>query len=256
MSLCIKGCGRASTRRGMCHSHYETHRTRQRAYGKWETLYVDTVEVRTHILYLQSQGMGTRRIADLAGVARNNVREVLTPRTGREPSAKMLRRNAEKILAVRPEPALGAAVDACGTVRRLRALVAIGWTQSELCRRLEMLPGNGCRIFRGEQTHVTAATAARAKQIYDELAMSTGPSDRARTHAKTRKWAPPLAWDDDDIDNPQARPDLGERKTVPWEEKYREMREVLGLTQEQIAARLGIERESLLRQLDRHGVAS
>lgn len=256
MNVCAKGCGRAATRRGLCHSCYETHRTRQKAYGRWETLYVDAEEARQHIIMLKACGLGDRRIAELAGVARNNVREVLTGRAGRGRSERLLRRNAEAILAVRPDPAPGTAVSSCGTVRRLRALVAIGWTQSTLCDRLGVLPGNGCRIFRGEQDYVSQLTAERVRKLYDELAMLPGPSDRARSHAKKRKWAPPLAWDDDTIDLPDAKPQNGISRTVHWTEKYAEMRDVLGLSQAEIAARLGVKYASLQRQLDRHGISA
>lgn len=246
-------CDRTATRRGLCHSHYETHRTRQKAYGRWETLYVDAEPVRQHILTLKAHGMGYRRIADLAGVARNNVREVITGRPGRDRSAKLLRRNAEAILAVTPDPAPGTRVDACGTVRRLRALVAIGHTQNSLCQRLGVLPGNGCQIFRGQRTWVTAATAQRVAALYGELAMTPGPSGRARNHAALNGWAPPLAWDEDTIDNPSAGPEFGERRRVPFDERYSELRE-LGFSDDDIAARLGVKPESLERQLIRYGI--
>lgn len=256
MNVCTKGCGRAATRRGLCHSHYETHRTRQKAYGRWETLYVDAEEARQHILMLKSRGLGDRRIAELAGIARNNVREVLTGRPGRGRSERLLRRNAEAILAVNPDPAPGTAVSSCGSVRRLRALVAIGWTQSALCDRLGVLPGNGCRIFRGEQDYVSQLTADRVKELYDQLSMRPGPSDRARSHAEKRNWAPPLAWDDETIDDPEARPEVGERRTVHWTEKYHELRHHVGLTDDEIAQRFGVEFASLQRQLDRYGITA
>lgn len=251
---CIK-CGRVyrPLRRSLCHSCYETNRTRQKAYGRWETMYVGTEEVRQHILMLKASGLGDRRIAELAGVARNNVREVLTGRPGRSRSERMLRRNADAILAVQADPAPGANVDACGTVRRLRALVAIGYTQSDLCERLGLLPGNGCQLFRGEREFVTAATAGRVAELYDDLAMTPGTSDRARRHATKHRWAPPLAWDDDLIDNPDARPDLGQHQSVSWGERYLEMRE-LGYSDLEILARLNIQAESMLRQLDRYGI--
>lgn len=249
---CIK-CDRKASRRGMCHSCYEVHRTRQKAYGRWETLYVDAAEVRQHILMLKASGMGDRRIAELAGVARNNVREVITGRPGRDRSAKMLRRNANKILAVQPDPAPGTRIDACGTVRRLRALVAIGYTQTDLCARLGLLPGNGCQLFRGQRRFVTAATANRVRQLYDKLAMTPGPSDRARNHARKHRWAPPLAWDDETIDDPNAKPDRGQHEPVAWGERYAEMRD-LGFSDLEILGRLRIQPESMLRQLDRYGI--
>jgi transcriptional regulator with XRE-family HTH domain len=199
--------------------------------------------------------MGDRRIAELAGVPRNSIKEILSGRPGRAPAEKLLGRNAEAILAVEPDPAPGTNVTACGTVRRLRALVAIGYTQSYLCERLGVLPGNGCRIFRGEQDFVTAATAHRVTELFTELSMTPGPSQRSRNHARKNRWAPPLAWDDDLIDDPNATPDLGQREKVTFTDRYLELRE-LGYRDYQIAQRWGIQQESLLRQLDRHGVTA
>jgi hypothetical protein len=66
-------------------------------------------------------------------------------------------------------------------------------------------------------------------------------------------WVPPLAWDDDTIDNPQAKPDLGEKRTIRWDERYLELREI-GLTDVEILHRWGIQPQSLLRQLERYGI--
>ena len=250
---CAKGCGRAATRRGLCHSHYETMRSRQKAYGRWDSLYVDAEPARQHVLALKAAGMGDRRIAELAGVARNNVRDLLTGRRDRSPAQTLLRRNADKIMSVTADPAPGAHVDACGTIRRLRALVAIGHTQTALCSRLGVTPGNGCQLFRGERTWVTAATATKVADLYNQLAMTPGPSGRARRHAHTRGWAPPLAWDDDLIDNPNAQPDLGEKRSMKFDERFLELRD-LGYTDLQIAAKLKVLPESLLRQLDRYSI--
>jgi len=60
---------------------------------------------------------------------------------------------------------------------------------------------------------VRRARAMRA--LYDELwqadpadhGASPGGITRARRYAAERRWAPPQAWDDDTIDNPDAFPD-------------------------------------------------
>ena len=252
MTTCLK-CDREPTRRGMCHNHYEQHRLRQVAYGRGQSSYVGTEEVRRHILMLKAQGMGDRRIAELAGTARNNVREVLRGRTGRGCSQKMLRRNADAILAVEPDIAPGARVDACGTVRRLRALVAIGWTQNELCARIGVMPTNGCQLFLGNRDYVVAATAKRVAEVFDELSMTPGPSQRSRNRARQNRWAPPLAWDDD-IDNPDATPNQGERRALKFDERFLELRE-LGYSDVEILRRWKVKPESLVRQMERYGIS-
>lgn len=263
MSACSKGCGRRASRRGLCSSHYNTRRERDIAYGRWEPVYVDAEPARRHVLALRAAGMGRRRLAELSGVS-DSVISVLVngrPERGTGPSKRITASNAAAILAV-PVPdtrhlAAGARVDITGTTRRLQALVAIGWPQGALCHQLGILPTNGTRLFMPRRGGglVLARTATAVAGLYDRLSLTTGPSQPARLRARRRGWAPPLAWDDDTIDNPNATPDLGERATVTWVERYQELRD-LGLSQDEIARRMGIERESLLRQIERHWVAS
>lgn len=260
MTACSKGCGRRASRRGLCSSHYNTRRERDIAYGRWEPVYVDAEPARRHVLALRAAGMGRRRLAELSGVS-DSVISVLVngrPERGTGPSKRITASNAAAILAV-PVPdtrhlAAGARVDITGTTRRLQALVAAGYTQTDLCARLGITAANSTDLFHA-QGRVLAATALRVHDLYDALSMTAGPSQPARDRAHRMGWAPPLAWDDDTIDNPNATPDLGERATVTWVERYQELRD-LGLSQDEIARRMGIERESLLRQIERHGVAS
>lgn len=142
-----------------------------------------------------------------------------------------------------------------GTSRRLRALCAIGWPQAELARRTGIPTCTISHLVRGDIERTSRRNAALVADLFDRLCITPGPSQWQRRRAEESGWAPPLAWDDDTIDNPAAQPDRGQQRTVPFSERYGELRE-LGLTQAEIAARLGIERESLLRQLDRHGISA
>jgi len=251
---CSKGCGRDATRRGYCHTHYETRRIRDTAYGRWETLYTPAEPVRQHIHTLKAAGMGGRRIAEISGVSRSVIQSLLNGRKiyNHKTSEQILRRNAQAILNVTPDPAPGARINTCGTTRRLQALVAIGYTQTYLAERMGITAANATHLFHGRRA-VNTTTADRAKQIYTELSMTPGPSQRARNHATKHKWAAPLAWDDDTIDDPDTKPDLGDHKPLRWDEKYLELRD-LGFTDAAIADRWGIQLHSLIRQLDRHGI--
>ncbi len=53
---------------------------------------------------------------------------------------------------------------------------------------------------------VRAATAARVAEVYNELWQRQGCSREAAATARSLGWASPLAWDDDEIDHPLARP--------------------------------------------------
>lgn len=101
-----------------------------------------------------------------------------------------------------------------GTVRRLRALVALGWTSTELAGRLG-LTGEGVGLILAGPTTVRHATRVAVEKLYAELSMTVprsrdryrrGVITRTRARAKANGWAPPLAWEDEKLDNPKARP--------------------------------------------------
>ena len=143
--------------------------------------------------------------------------------------------------------------DVTGTERRLRALVASGYSQAQIAREMSTHESWVSRLVNGYDHSVNADTVARVKAVYDRLAMTPGPSDRARRQARARGWAPPLAWDDDEIDNPAAKPDRGAHRPVGFPERYAEMRD-LGFNDLQIVGNLGIQPDSLYRQLLRYNL--
>lgn len=113
-------------------------------------------------------------------------------------------------------------VDCTGVMRRLQALAAIGWSSTELGRRLG-ISGTAVQQFRrGEHPRVKLRSVARIRRLYAELSMTPGPSVITRSRAVRRGWAPPLAWDDEGIDDPTARP-VGFIEPV----RYRNAREKL-----------------------------
>jgi len=247
-------CDRPPTRRGMCHRCYENHRTRQKLYGRWESSRVPAEPIRQHIQALRAAGVGSRRVEQLSGVSRSVIQALMNGRSiyGNQPSKTISAENAQRLLAVEVKPAAGCPVDITGTTRRLQALVAIGYTQADLAARVGITAANATELFRGNRS-VLLSTAIKVQGIYEELSMRPGPSDAARQRAKKLRWAPPLAWDDDTIDNPEAKPDLGERRAVKFDERFLEMRE-LGFSDLEILQRLNVKAKSLMRQLERYGI--
>lgn len=199
---------------GACRER-EAHRSRMIAYGRWQP-FVDAEPVRQHLLGLRAAGVGIKRVATLSGLTTFTIRRVSKPTTDR-----VSRQTANLILAIQAGPAVmagGVMVDATGTRRRLRALAAIGWSFSELGRRLDRkqqfishLAEDGCAL-------VTAATTRRVAELYDQLsgtpAPPSQPATRARRNAEREGWAPPLAWEEDTIDDPAAQPDPGKSKAL------------------------------------------
>lgn len=142
-------------------------------------------------------------------------------------------------------------IDATGTRRRIQALNAIGWDNGRIMKRLGMDPYGSRTLFRGARVHQN--TAAKVARVYDELSMTPGPSVRARLHAQRRGYAPPLAWDDDTIDDPNAVPDLGAPDDdTAWADDVAELIDA-GCSWDEIAKRLGLKPDSLDSKCRRHG---
>jgi transcriptional regulator with XRE-family HTH domain/transposase-like protein len=98
-------------------------------------------------------------------------------------------------------------VDATGTRRRLQALATQGWSQLRLATELGCANSQSVgRILRGDASRVNSRTRDAIAALYDRLAMTPGPSDRARDYARHAGWVPPLDWDDSHLDDPAATP--------------------------------------------------
>lgn len=147
-------------------------------------------------------------------------------------------------------------IDATGTRRRVRALVRIGWPMSELASRLGVSFQN---VFDyTTRDRVRRSTALKVAGLYDELSMLPGPSSSAAKRAASKGWPPPLAFDDDQIDNPAARPADGVRGTVQGyprdldrEQRVLELTRA-GLSAADIALRLRTNKRYVTRVRARH----
>jgi hypothetical protein len=195
-------------------SGYERDRKRRNAYGRSNLIPAEPA--RQHVAALMAQGMGWKRIADTAGVAASVVCKLMYgQRTrGAGPSRRIRKDNAQSLLAVTFSLAPGANTCGIGTARRIQALVTRGWSMSRLAHRIDLLPANFIRLATGS-ADVTVATAERVRALYEDLWNTPPPeseqreriaASRARNHAQRLGWAPPLAWDDDAIDDPTAKP--------------------------------------------------
>lgn len=94
-------------------------------------------------------------------------------------------------------------MSATGTARRIRALLAIGWTHEHLHAATGIATR---RHVKGDKGRVTRRTHEAIAGLYDRLSMTPGPSEQNRARARRLGWVPPLAWDDELIDDPTARP--------------------------------------------------
>lgn len=172
---------------------------------------VPVAPVREHVVGLMAGAVGIERIAEAAQVSRSAVLDVYfgprgAAKAGRErdPLKRTMREsNARRILAVTSDDIDAAVVPAVGTVRRLRALVAIGWTESQLAERLGMQVGNFSRLILGMRERVLIGTYVATCELFSQawaVPLSGSRADAARRLAKRHRWLGPLAWDD--IDDP------------------------------------------------------
>ena len=197
-------------------------RARLSAYDQWRP-FVDAGPVRDHLHTLRRAGIGRRRIAELAGISQSVLANLLYGKSGRVPTRRVRPQTASAILAIQPNSgalAPSTPVDATGSRRRLQALVAVGWNQSQLAARLGMTRGNfGSLMRRGQVTaHTEQAVSRLYDQLWDQAPTTDTPrtatiAEQARNYARARGWPPPLAWDDDIIDDPAAMPAADWRRT-------------------------------------------
>ncbi len=206
-------------------SRDERQRARAAVYGR-NPGYVDAAAARRHLQHLAAAGIGLRRISQLSGVQPGTLARLRygDHRAGRRPSRRIRPGTEAAILAVPAVPhaaAPGTLVDAAGTRRRLQALVARGWPQAALARRVGRSRKNLARLLTA--TTVTRATAAEIRTLYERTWNADPPqptpreraaSDRARAIAAARGWRTPLAWDDIDTD-PDPGPPLTHQPPPP-----------------------------------------
>lgn len=249
------------------HRDYANYRHRQIAYGRWHP-FVAAGPIRDHVNSLQASGLGWKRIAYLADLSTSTVWKLLygDPHRNMAPSKRVRRETAEKLLSVSTSlDVLGGAstVDSTGTRRRIQALIAIGWSQRRLAERIGMAPNNFARVLHHSK-QVQASTARAVRDLYEELWSAPPPLRnrqdqiavaRARSYASARGWVPPLAWDDETIDDPSAGP-AGAGYEPPRHGRLPEVAEILHLMAggdsiEVIADRYGVEPETVRDKLAR-----
>lgn len=203
-----EACSRANRAKGI-------ERERGIIRGDWAP-WADARPARAHVRKLMRAGLTQENVAALAGVAPGSMTHLMRGSNGYPPARRIRPQTAAKILAVRPGPAVAppaGIVASTGTVRRLQALVAAGYPMRWLAAEMGMKPANFAAMMRG--TQVRASTAAAVRDLYDRLWDQPPAQDTprkaaavraARTFAARAGWAPALSWDDDEIDDPKARP--------------------------------------------------
>jgi hypothetical protein len=198
-------------------------------------------------------GFSIRSIADASGVAAATISEL---NRGVCSGLKVVTENlilsvtAEKILS---RPNREGFVPNIGARRRLQALMVIGYRHSDISAKLGF---NSALVLNQAGNWISRRKHDKVKDVYGQLWNRPGPSARTRGRAASLGYLPPLAWDDESIDDPSAEPETGD--TTKKGEALVEDVEFLvrnGASAEEIEHRTGKAWPSIERQLHRYGRA-
>lgn len=164
-------------------------------------------QVRDHVRSLMGGGMSLSSIAKFAGVSPSTLANTLA-----RPGSGINRRTADAVLAVTgpdydASPDEETFVPRVGAVRRIQALLALGWTHEHMREHCGIRTHT---LMSQEGSWVTLRNHNRVRAMYERLSMTPGPSALTRARAAKAGYVPPLAWDDTSIDDPSAWADLGD----------------------------------------------
>ena len=210
-------------------------------------------QAQVHVQTLTAQhGFSIRSIADASGVAAGTISAL------NRGICSGLKVSTEKlILAVTVEAILSRPngrrfVPNIGARRRLQALLVIGYRHSDLRPKLGF---NSALVLSQAGTWISQYKHDKVKEVYEQLWNRPGPAPlTSRARAANRGYLPPLAWDEESIDDPSAEPETGD--AIAKGDALVEDVEFLirtGAAAEEIEQRTGMEWPSIERQLYRYG---
>ncbi|MFB7899900.1 hypothetical protein ACFC1B_26630 [Streptomyces xiamenensis] len=154
-----------------------------------------------HVEALLATGMSRSAIARAAGVS---VSTICYIKNGLSNGCQ--RDQALRILAVQPGQGVRQ-LDATGTIRRIRALYAIGHGQQAIADAAGIERYYVSRLIGDAPLRVSSRLAGQIARAYRTLSRTPGDSKRAATRARREGWHSPAAWDGDAIDDPCALPE-------------------------------------------------
>jgi len=206
--------GRRTAEQRAAYTRWQAKRRRLIAYGQWNP-FVDAEPVRAHLLRLRDIGMPTNAVERNLGLNERSFDHLMWGSSGTTPGRLIRSETAELVLSYWPvldDFPEKARIDATGTHRRVRALMAVGYGLPVLADRLGMERKSLQRVLAMDR--VRAGLARSVRDMYDDWwrvapednGVRDWIADRARRYAARAGYVGPLAWDDDTIDDPQAVP--------------------------------------------------
>ena len=208
------------------------------------TYMVDSAPTQAHLKMLFAEGAGWTQLVAATTCSSSTLVAILN---GERP--EITRRVASLILAVHAADVLppNRKVSAIGSIRRCRALVAIGHKFMDIADASPLDLATIRYVINGHPANVSAVTAAEIVAAYEALAGHPGTSVRSRNRAAREGWRDPQWWEDyGHIDDPAFDPDKADDE-LNFLERARLRREEIihlawcGHQPEQILARLNDE---------------
>ncbi|WP_404380403.1 hypothetical protein LL946_10525 [Knoellia locipacati] len=177
---------------------WEVQYARDRAHGRRR--YVDANPTRAKLQRFVDANVPYRAISRACGLSDTAVGNIVDGR-----NTHVQRATAERIDALTLNAIYDQAhgtVPSIGAQRRVQALMALGWPKQEL----EAAGIPSAQLVTRPRSRISVEGWQQVRDVYDELSMTRGPSELTRSRAIARGYPPPLAWDDDTLDDPQATP--------------------------------------------------
>ncbi|MFF9287571.1 helix-turn-helix domain-containing protein [Streptomyces griseosporeus] len=214
-----------------------------------------------HAKKLLERGLTVTQVAREAGLEPSTIRRLVNGQK------EMLAANAAKVLAVPLDVRVSSGdVPALGATRRIRALYALGHFNWRIAQEAGVSRDTISALAAGLWPTIKVSADDGIRAAYDRLCMKTGTSAKTRILAQRRGWAPPLAWEEEAIDDPSAVPQFdaepatateGENLVARWlmgesvvlgaehrDEALLHLFEWTSLSSQQIADRLGMSKAS------------
>jgi len=215
---------------------------------------VPSAATREHIAGLVQAGASQAGIARAAGISPEMVSNLL-----RRPRPTVQIGTQTRILAVTLDdvmrrPDRRGFVPAAGARRRIQALLAMGWPHRIITEHMTGVGQTSAVALHQRGKWIARATHDAVVVAYDALSMKPGPSEVSRQRAARLGYMPPLAWDDETIDDPAAKPHTSateRRAGIDLDEWERLVR--CGETPERAAERCGATVEAVSRAAHRAG---
>ncbi|MCZ0983873.1 hypothetical protein O1L60_44730 [Streptomyces diastatochromogenes] len=195
-------------------ARWARRRRRLIGYGQWDP-FMPAEPVRAHLAKLAAIGMPRKGVEEALGLNRDALRHATSGTYGYGRGEKVTRELGEAVLNFWPKLADfpdSASVDPRGTLRRVEALAVVGWSRAQVAARV----GRSYVSFKNslKRDRISAALAKAVARAYDELwnqrpedhGVAGWNADRVRRQALADGFHGPLAWDDEDLDNPVAVP--------------------------------------------------